>query len=81
MTLTAVSEEFIYSIIRAIMQPLSSSETSGSIYQTTLRNFLENNHLNIRRYNLKSHQFLAYMITRAYNKKANFTSLLIIKIA
>jgi hypothetical protein len=43
--LTDVSEELTTSIIRAMMEAVSSSETSVSIYQTAWRNIPEDSNL------------------------------------
>jgi hypothetical protein len=52
---TDVSEVLIASVIRAVMEAVSTSETSVNFYQTTLHNILEDIHLHSRRENPKSH--------------------------
>jgi hypothetical protein len=53
---TDVSEVLAASIIRAMMEAASTSETSVNFYQTTRRNISEDSHLHARRREkLKSH--------------------------
>jgi hypothetical protein len=55
--LTDVSEVLTASNIKAMMEAVSTSETSVNIYQTTRRIIPEDKHLHTRRReNLKSHQ-------------------------
>jgi hypothetical protein len=52
---TDVSDVFSVSIIRAMMEAASTSETLVNFYQTTRRNNPEDSHLHACRENLKSH--------------------------
>jgi hypothetical protein len=62
-TFTDVSEVFAASVIRAVMEAASTSETSVNFYQTTRRNNQEDSHLPTRRRdNLKSHFFKVFHI-------------------
>jgi hypothetical protein len=45
--------------ITSMMKPVSTSETSDTIYQTSWRNIRKDSHFNTRRHeNLKSHSIL-----------------------
>jgi hypothetical protein len=59
---TDVSEVLVASIIRAMMEAASTSETSVNFYQTTRRNNPEDSHLHTRRReNLKSHVSVSFI--------------------